>query len=85
VMNFLRSQTGARSLAPRDGDDTDAVLSRAEAALRQGDLATTLTELDALTGDPAAAMAAWRAQAETRMAALAALTVLQDQFTANEG
>ena len=85
VMNFLRSQTGARSLAPRDGDDTDAVLSRAEAALRQGDLATTLTELDALSGDPAAAMAAWRAQAETRMAALAALTVLQDQFTANEG
>lgn len=85
VMNFLRSQTGARSLAPRDGDDTDAVLSRAEASLRDGDIPATLAELDALSGAPAEAMASWRAQAEHRLAALAALTTLQDQFTANEG
>lgn len=85
VLNFLRSQTGARSLAPREGDDTDAVLSRAEAALRNGDIPAALSELDALTGAPADAMSAWRAQAEQRLAALAALTTLQDQFTANEG
>ncbi len=84
-VNFLRSQTGARSLAPRDGDDPDAVLSRAEAVLRQGDISGTLQELDALTGAPAAAMANWRGQAELRLAALAALSALQDQFTANEG
>jgi len=84
-VNFLRSQTGARSLAPREGGDADAVLSRAEATLRQGDISGTLQELDTLTGAPAAALAAWRDQADMRLAALAALTALQDQFTANEG
>ena len=79
MLGFLRAQTGARSLTPRAGADTDSILSRAEAALRQGDLPGTITELDALTGDPAAAMAAWRAQAETRLAALAALSDLQSQ------
>lgn len=85
VMSFLRSQTGARSLAPRDGDGADAVLSRAEASLRQGDVATTLSELDTLTGASAAAMADWRAQAEARQAALAALDAMQDQLLGNEG
>ena len=79
MLGFLRAQTGARSLTPRDGADTDSILSRAEAALRQGDLPGTLGELDGLTGDPAAAMAEWRAQAETRLAALAALSDLQTQ------
>lgn len=73
VLNFLRAQTGARSLAPRAGDDTDAILSRAEAAVRRGDLPAALGELDALPAGPAAAMAAWRNRAETRLAALAAL------------
>jgi len=84
VLNFLRSQTGARSLAPRDGDDTDAVLSRAEAAVRAGDLGTALSELAALQGDPAEALSDWRAQAEIRLAALAALNTLQDQMARNE-
>ncbi len=76
LAGFLRAQTGARSLAPREGDDADAVLSRAEAALREGDLAATLTELGALTGAPAEAMAEWRATAQTRLDALAALATL---------
>ncbi len=38
ALAFLRAQTGARSLTPREGDDPDAILSRAEAALRSGDL-----------------------------------------------
>ncbi len=33
---FLRTQMGARSLEPREGDDPDAVLSRAEAAVASG-------------------------------------------------
>jgi HemY protein len=45
VTAFLRVQTGARSLEPRAGDDPDAVLSRAEAALRTGDLPATLAEI----------------------------------------
>lgn len=85
LMTFLRSQTGARSLAPRDGTDPDAILSRAEAALRRGDLAASLSELDALTGAPAEAMAAWRAQAQTRLAAVAALNDQQVQYSGNEG
>jgi hypothetical protein len=80
VLNFLRNQTGARSLAPRDGTDTDAVLSRAEAALRGGDLAGTMQELDALTGAPAEAMTTWRAEAQVRLDALAALDTLGAQL-----
>jgi len=84
LADFLRAQTGARSLAPREGDDTDAVLSRAEAVLRTGNLSGALGELDALTGDPAAAMADWRARAETRLAALAALADLQAHMNHGE-
>ena len=80
VLNFLRSQTGARSLAPREGGDTDAILSRAEAHIRAADLPATLTELDALPEGPAAAMAEWRAQAEARVAALAALDEVQSRL-----
>ena len=80
VLNFLRSQTGARSLAPREGNDTDAILSRAEAHVRAADLSAALTELDALPEGPAAAMAGWRAQAETRLNALAALAEVQSQL-----
>ncbi len=36
LTTFLRTQTGARSLEPREGDDPDAILSRAEAALQTG-------------------------------------------------
>lgn len=77
LMRFLRSQTGARSLIPRDGTDTDAILSRAEAHLRTADLPATLAELDTLPEAPAAALAEWRRQAEARLAALAALAEVQ--------
>jgi len=73
LLNFLRSQTGARSLAPREGDDADAVLSRAEAAVRRGDLGAALAELDVLPAPAAAAMAGWIARARSRLDALAAL------------
>lgn len=73
---FLKGQTGLRSTTPREGDDPDAVLSRAEAALRAGDLAATLAELDRLPPEAAPALADWRAQADTRAAAAAALAAL---------
>ena len=66
--NFLRTQTGARSTTARAGTDPDAVLSRAEAALRAHDLATALTEIAALPAPALAEMAAWQALAETRLA-----------------
>ena len=80
VGSFLRTQTGARSLTPRDGADPDAVLSRASAALGQGDLATTLTELSALPEVAQAEMKDWRAQADLRLAGAAAIAALAEKF-----
>jgi hypothetical protein len=76
VSAFLRVQTGARSLEPRAGDDPDAVLSRAEAALRAGDLETTLAELTALPEAGQAAMADWIQAARTRFEAVEAARAL---------
>ncbi len=73
---FLRAQVGARSLEAREGDDPDAVLSRAEAALRAGDIPTVLTELQALPEGGQAAMTGWTTQAQTRIEALETLTTL---------
>lgn len=83
IASFLRVQAGVRSLAPREGNDPDAVLSRAEAALRMGDITGTLTELDALPETGQAAMSEWRALAETRLAALEAAAALTQQLSQN--
>jgi hypothetical protein len=77
VMSFLRSQAGARSLAPRAGGDPDAVLSRAEAAVRDGRLREALDELEALPPEAATEIAPWRARAERRTEALDALAETQ--------
>lgn len=77
---FLRTQAGARSLTPREGDHPDAVLSRAEAATARGDLDAAVAELQALPEEGQAAMADWLALAETRRAALAAADGLAAQF-----
>ena len=66
--NFLRAQTGARSTAPHEGTDADAILSRAEAALAVGDVNTALTEVSALAEPAMAEMADWRALAQQRLA-----------------
>lgn len=79
VTNFLRSQTGARALAPREGNDPDAILSRAEAATRAGDLATALKEIATLPPEGQAAMADWQAQAQLRLEAEAAVQTLLAQ------
>ena len=73
---FLRNQTGARSLTPHPGNDPDAVLSRAEAALNAGDLATVLTELAALPPEGQAAIAAWQAECARRQAGILAVQSL---------
>ena len=74
--SFLRSQTGARSLEPREGSDPDAILSRAEALLSTGDLTAALTELASLPPEAQPALADWRAMAETRIAADLAIAAL---------
>lgn len=76
---FLRSQSGARSLSPRAGEDPDAILSRAEAALQTGDLAQTLAELGALPEAGKSVMAEWMARADRRQQAVSAAEALQQQ------
>ncbi len=72
IGDFLRAQTGARSLGAKDGDDPDAILSRAEAAVKSGDLPAALTEIAALPPSGQEAMADWRTAAEARLAATTA-------------
>ncbi len=74
VGNFLRVQTGARSVEPREGTDPDAVLSRATALVAQGDLPTALDELKGLPPAGQDAMAGWVAQANAYLAAQSALS-----------
>ena len=76
VTSFLRTQTGARSLEPREGSDPDAILSRAQAALAAGNLPTALTEIAALPPAAQPALADWRAAAEQRLAAAQAVADL---------
>ena len=79
---FLLAQTNARSLEPRDGDSADAVLSRAEAALKSGDLAATLSEIGALAEGPLSAISSWLEGANTRNAAVAAVAELNSTVDA---
>ena len=79
--NFFRAQIGARSLAPRDGDDPDAVTARAGAAVDAGDLAAARDELSGLPDAGRAAMQDWLGAVDTRLNAGAALDMLQAEIT----
>lgn len=76
LSSFLQTATGSRSLAPREGSDPDAVLSRAEAAVRAGDLTSAMAEISGLPAEGQAALADWMALAQTRLDALSALDSL---------
>ena len=76
LAGFINSQLSLRSTAPREGSDPDAILSRAEAALREGDLDGALVELVALPAPARGALAPWEAEATGLRDALAALAAL---------
>lgn len=80
---FLQRQLGARSVAPREGDDPDAILSRAEAALVAGDLRAALAEMDALPDPALSAMSGWLARARARQAALDAVDSMNQSLNSN--
>lgn len=76
IGNFLRVQTGARSVEPREGDDPDAILSRANAAVEAGDIQGALDQIAALPQPGQQAIADWSAQAKLWVDANAALATL---------
>ncbi len=78
LTNFLRAQTGARSVEPRQGDDPDAVLSRADADVQAGRIDAALTQTQALPepATAAPAMADWLSRATAHSQARAALSDL---------
>ncbi len=77
--DFFASQTGARSLVPREGTTPDAILSRAEFALSEGRVADALAELDPLDPAVKAPLDAWTAQANSHLAAAAALAAARGE------
>ena len=86
IANFLKAQTGARSVEPRDGSDPDAILSRAGKAVTEGDLPEALAELGALpdAAKAAPAMAEWLAGAQANVNAHGALAELTEGVPAAE-
>ncbi|PTW50578.1 hypothetical protein C8N38_104213 [Rhodovulum kholense] len=80
---FVRSQLGVRSLTPKEGDDADAILSRAEAALRKDDLGTVLSELDGLDAEAKAEMSDWIDAARARANAVEAAQSLEQTLNSN--
>jgi hypothetical protein len=83
IGGFLTRSLGVRSVAPREGNDPDAVLSRAEAAVNAGDLSAALNELDTLPEEAQAVMADWRAAADARVSARTAADALAQRLTAD--
>ena len=78
-ISFFKAQLGLRSLAPTEGNSADAILSRAEAKLKEGDLRGAKAETDALSDPAKDAMSDWLGRAETRLAAKDALKALSDK------
>lgn len=69
VSSFLTRQLGVRSVAPREGDDPDAILSRVGAAVDEGRISYALEIADALPEGAKAPLAEWMAQANLRLSA----------------
>lgn len=80
---FLRNQFQVRSVNPRDGDDVDSMLSRAQAALRAGLLHDTLAEIAQLPAVARAELSDWLALAEARADAVAAIDMLAKSLSEN--
>ena len=72
----ITSLLGARSLAPKEGSDADAVLSRVEAALRDGRMNDALAEVETLPEIARVEMTGWLQLATERATALSALDAL---------
>ena len=83
LLAYAQRHLGARSVTPRDGDDPDAILSRAEAAIAMGQLDDALAEIQALPETARTVLLDWETAAKTRQAAVAAVDALAHSLNAN--
>ncbi|MGR3678451.1 MAG: COG4223 family protein [Paracoccaceae bacterium] len=83
LSGFINRHLNARSVAPREGADPDAILSRAQAAVGAGDLATALTEISDLPDSARAPLADWEKAAQLRLDALNAADELAQSLNSN--
>ncbi|SFF70371.1 Uncharacterized conserved protein [Roseobacter denitrificans OCh 114] len=83
ITGFFQRQLNMRSVTPREGSDPDAVLSRVQAAVENGDLETALTEAETLPDAAKAVMADWLDAAQSRKAAQDAANELADSLNSN--
>ena len=81
--SFLRNQLDVRSVEPQDGDSADAILSRVEANVEDGQLNDALAEIAGLPEVVRGALSDWVGQAELRAAALDAVATLSDTLNIN--
>lgn len=79
LVDFLASQSGARSLTPQEGDTPDAILSRTEFALSEGRVGASLTELQSLDPAVQAPLETWVAAAKAYVAAQTALNTARGE------
>ena len=83
ALTFLRNQLGVRSLEPKEGNDPDAILSRAEAALNDGRLGDAMAELQDLPELARIELTDWMALAARRADAVAATETLGATVASN--
>ena len=73
----LGNLVSVRRVGEVEGTGVEAIVTRAEYRLQEGNLEAALSELDSLSGPPAEAVASWRAAAESRLKLEQAIRTLQ--------
>jgi hypothetical protein len=81
VLERVSEVISVRPVGKVEGDDASAVVAAAEIHVEAGDLAAAVDELKRLEGGAGEAAAAWRGQAEGRLAADAAIADLNRLLT----
>ena len=81
--SFVKAQLGVRSLTPQEGFSADAVLSRAQVAVNDGDIGAALIQIKMLTDVGQAVLKDWSLAAESRIRVLEELAKISDNVITN--
>jgi len=73
----LGNLVSVRRVGDVEGTSVEAIVTRAERRLQEGNLEAALAELDGLSGPPAEAVASWRKTAQARLELEQAIRALQ--------